>query len=298
MLIIISDLHLGDGTTANSIAPSAFHLFASRLRETAYYASFRRDGTYRPIESLDLLLMGDILDPLHSTLWLDTAPSALNYTRPWTDTSSPDFTAKLSETTKSIINVNRESLEILRRCANGEIIILPPAKAHGGPDTDSTERIPIKVRIYYMVGNHDWYYHLPGGAFEEIRKTIVDAIGLRNDFGPFPYNLDEHPALREILEPYQVFVRHGDCYDKFNFNREKGRDHATLGDVFTMDVCNRYPIEVQKRYGNELSTGIIDGLRRITNVRPTLATPLWISGQIKRHAGSTALEGRGQSIQV
>jgi len=296
MLIIISDLHLGDGTTANSIAPSAFHLFASRLRETAYYASFRRDGTYRPIESLDLLLMGDILDPLHSTLWLDTAPSALNYTRPWTDTSSPDFTAKLSETTKSIINVNRESLEILRRCANGEIIILPPAKAHGGPDTNSTERIPIKVRIYYMVGNHDWYYHLPGGAFEEIRKTIVDAIGLRNDFGPFPYNLDEHPALREILEPYQVFVRHGDCYDKFNFNREKGRDHATLGDVFTMDVCNRYPIEVQKRYGNELSTGIIDGLRRITNVRPTLATPLWISGQIKRHAGSTALEAELKKV--
>jgi UDP-2,3-diacylglucosamine pyrophosphatase LpxH len=290
MLIIISDLHLGDGTTANSIAPSAFHLFASRLRETAYYASFRRDGTYRPIESLDLLLMGDILDPLHSTLWLDTAPSALNYTRPWTDTSSPDFTAKLSETTKSIINVNRESLEILRRCANGEIVILPPAKAHGGPDTDSRERIPIKVRIYYMVGNHDWYYHLPGGAFDEIRKIIVDAIGLRNDFGPFPYNLDEHPALREILGPYQVFVRHGDCYDKFNFNREKGRDHATLGDVFTMDVCNRYPIEVQKRYGDELSTGIIDGLRRITNVRPTLATPLWISGQIKRHAGSAALE--------
>ena len=33
MLVIISDLHLGDGTTANSISPSAFHLFANRLRE-------------------------------------------------------------------------------------------------------------------------------------------------------------------------------------------------------------------------------------------------------------------------
>ena len=50
MLIIISDLHLGDGTTANSISPSAFHLFANRLREIAYFASFRTDGKYRPIE--------------------------------------------------------------------------------------------------------------------------------------------------------------------------------------------------------------------------------------------------------
>ncbi|HLO14811.1 MAG TPA: hypothetical protein VK206_08280 [Anaerolineales bacterium] len=290
MLVIISDVHLGDGTTANSISPSAFELFSNRLCETAYYASFRKDGTYRPIESLDLLLMGDILDPLHSTLWLDTALGALNYTRPWTDIGSPSFVSKLSETTKSIISVNHESLEVLRRCASGDIILLPPSDARGKPDTDSKERIPIKVRIHYMIGNHDWYYHLPGSAFNEIRKNIIESLGLCNDFGPFPYDLEEHPALREILQSYRVFVRHGDCYDKFNFNREKGRNHATLGDAFTMDVCNRYPVEVLKRYGDELSAGIIDSLRRITNVRPALATPLWISGQLKRHARSTALE--------
>ena len=99
MLVIISDIHLGDGTTASSISPTAFDLFSNRLNETAYFASFRQDGTYRPIETLDLLLMGDILDPLHSTLWLDTAPGTLNYTRPWTDTHSPTFAATLAETT-------------------------------------------------------------------------------------------------------------------------------------------------------------------------------------------------------
>src|SRR5512143_2786249 len=133
MLVIVSDLHLGDGTTANSISPSAFRLFAHRLRETAYYASFRRDGSYRPIESLDLLLMGDILDPLHSTLWLDTAPNTASYTRPWTDSGNPNFAGMLSETTKSILDVNRESLEILRQCANGETILLPPANLRGEP---------------------------------------------------------------------------------------------------------------------------------------------------------------------
>jgi len=296
MLVICSDIHLGDGTTANSISPTAFDLFSKRLRETAYYASFRRDGKYRPIETLDLLLMGDILDPLHSTLWLDTALGAVNYTRPWTDINSSTFATTLSETTRSIIDVNKESLDMLRHCANGEIVLLPPANSRGEPDEDSKERIPIKVRIHYMVGNHDWYYHLPGSAFDEIRKTIIESIGLSNDLGPFPYDLDEHPELGEILQSYQVFVRHGDCYDKFNFNREKGRNHSTLGDVFTMDVCNRYPVEVQKRYGTELPSGVIDSLRRITNVRPALATPLWISGQIKRHANSAALEAELKKV--
>jgi UDP-2,3-diacylglucosamine pyrophosphatase LpxH len=121
-------------------------------------------------------------------------------------------------------------------------------------------------------------------------------MGLRNDPGPFPYELEEQPALQEILSSYQVFARHGDYYDKFNFNRELGRNHATLGDVFTMDVCNRYPVEVQKRYGDELPAGVIDSLRRITNVRPALATPLWISGQIRRHAQSAALEAELKKV--
>src|SRR5574342_936424 len=106
MLVIISDVHLGDGTTANSIAPSAFRLFSNRLREMAYFASFRKDGIYRPIDSLDLVLLGDILDPIHSTLWLDTAPGSLNYTRPWTDILAPHFARKVDETTKAIIREN------------------------------------------------------------------------------------------------------------------------------------------------------------------------------------------------
>jgi UDP-2,3-diacylglucosamine pyrophosphatase LpxH len=296
MLVIISDIHLGDGTTASSISPAAFDLFSNRLHETAYYASFRQDGTYLPIETVDILLMGDILDPLHSTLWLNSAPGASNYTRPWTDSDDPAFADMLAATTKAIMDVNRESLESLRRCANGQTVLLPPANTRHEPDRETKDRIPVKVRIHYLVGNHDWYYRLPGSRFDEIRKTVIESLGLSNDPGPFPYEVEEHPALREILQSYRVFARHGDYYDKFNFNRELGRNHATLGDVFTMDVCNRYPVEVQRRYGDKLPGGVINSLRRITNVRPALATPLWISGQIRRHAESAALESELKKV--
>ena len=59
MLVIISDLHLADGTCGHSISSSAFQLFVDRLRELVVHASHRRDGRYRPIQEVDILLMGD-----------------------------------------------------------------------------------------------------------------------------------------------------------------------------------------------------------------------------------------------
>ena len=82
MLVIVSDIHLGDGTCGKSISASAFHLFADRLQELAFNASWRTDGTFSPVEEIDILLMGDILDPLHSTLWLKKSPSKSEDVRP------------------------------------------------------------------------------------------------------------------------------------------------------------------------------------------------------------------------
>jgi len=290
MLIIISDVHLGDGTTAKSIPPSAFQLFADRLRETAYFASWRADGTYRPIESIDLVLMGDILDPLHSTRWLATEPGDTNYIRPWSDPTTALYSNTLREITGAILKQNKESLEVLRRCAEGELVTIPPATQSGQPDHESVERIPLKVRSHYMIGNHDWYYHLPGEAFDQVRQDVIDTMGLSNLHTNFPYEMEEYQPLKEIFDRYRVYARHGDCYDKFNFDHEKGRNHGTLGDVFTMEVLNRFPVEVQRKFGGDLPDGIVDSLRRLTNIRPVLATPLWISGQIKNYAGSKALE--------
>ena len=291
MLVIVSDLHLGDGTTAASIPPSAFEVFARRLNEAAYFASWRRDGSYRPIEDLDVILMGDILDPLHSTRWLDSPD-----TRPWSDPSRPEFAATLLEVTRAILDENRKSLGILRSCAGGKSIQLAPATRSKTPDLKTGAKIPLKVRFHYMVGNHDWYYHLPGEAFDRIRAEVVRKMGLSDPASPFAYDADESPELKEIFGRYKVLGRHGDRFDKFNFDPEKGRDHASIGDAFTMDVCNRFPVEVQKRFGNELPAGIVDGLRRITNIRPVLAAPLWISGQIRSNAGSPALEGELKKV--
>lgn len=321
MLVIISDLHLGDGTTAASIPASAFHLFAKRLRQDAHFASVRY-GRYRPIEELDVILMGDIIDPLHSTKWLFppmgreqyvningqdhiriTEEGEAGYIRPWSDPYDPLFAPKLLEVTRAIIEHNRASLEVMRKLANGEYIEFDPVDESGKRNVNNPDKIPLKVRFHYMVGNHDWYYHLKGEAFDQIRREIIAAMGLSNPPTPFPYDLrkldpnspwerDEAPAIERLLRQYQVFCRHGDYFDAFNFNAERGRDQATLGDAFTMEVCNRYPEELRRK--PDLNPEIVDNLRHITNVRPALATPLWISGQIKRLSNEHMITGMNE----
>jgi len=296
MLIIISDLHLGDGSCGKSISPSAFYLFADHLCEAAYNASWRKDNRYRPVESLDLVLMGDILDPQHTTRWLDTQPGDTQYSRPWTDYTNPAYAAKLREVTRAILDHNAEGLAVLRQCAEGKLIHIPPATSGGAPDMSSQEKVELPVRIHYMVGNHDWHYHLPGLEFDKIRQEIIAAIGLSNPTNLFPWEIEELEPLREIFERYQAYGRHGDVFDKFNYNAIRGRDSAALGDVFAMEILNRYSLEVSREFGADLPPALIDSLRQITNVRPALATPLWIAGQIRQFSQNTTAENKLKSI--
>jgi len=322
MLVVISDLHLGDGTTAASIPTSAFYLFAKRLRQDAHFASLNF-GKYRPVEELDVILMGDILDPLHSTKWLYplagqeeyvnvdgqdhiriTEQGGPDYIRPWSDIHDPKFAPKLLEVTRAILRENKEAMDIMRRLATGEFIDFDSIGEGGGRNSALQNKISLKVRFHYMVGNHDWYYHLKGPAFDQIRQEIIDTMGLSNPPSPFPHDLrkldpasswevDESPELHRLFKQYKVFCRHGDCYDHFNFDVERGRDTATLGDVFTMEVCNRYPEELRRSSG--IKPEIVDNMRHLTNVRPALATPLWITGQIRKLSTENKLVDVGEN---
>lgn len=283
MLIIISDIHLMDGTCGKSIPPSAFSLFSDRIRELAFNASWRVDGSYRPIQDIDILLMGDILDPLHSTLWLETKDGEPGTIRPWTDSSAPEYAATLKAITQDILQKNAGAVGVLKELAGPGGLSLPPASPSGQPDRNAGQRVPVNVHLHYMVGNHDWYYHLPGAAFDAIRQEIVEAFGLSNPPGPFPHELTESPGLQGLLAGYGVFAQHGDLYDAFNYSREKGRNSSTLGDAFAVEIINRFPLEVERRMKEDLPPGSLENLHDLVNVRPVLATPLWIGSQLRQN---------------
>lgn len=285
MLVIISDLHLTDGTSGETISAGAFRIFRQRLSDMAYDASWRDDGRYKPIEVLDLILLGDIFDPIRSSQWIFDDTGRFSEDRPWDDPQTPSFINQVRRITKAILSHNKETLTIFKDFSQGKVTI-PPAMANGKPaevswDPRDSRRVPVDIRIHYLVGNHDWFYHLPGAAYNEIRREIVETMGLANSPDePFPHEPSEAPALQELYRSHRLFARHGDIYDPANY--EGNRDASSLGDAVVVELLNRFPAEVKALLGDDLPVATRDGLQELDNVRPMLVIPIWINGLLRR----------------
>jgi UDP-2,3-diacylglucosamine pyrophosphatase LpxH len=274
MLVIISDLHLTDGTSGASLPSGAFEIFAERLRDLALSASYRADGNYQPIERLDLLLLGDVFDCIRSSHWLESN------IRPWDDPHTPDFFNTVARITTDILRENEESLGVFRSLAQSGSISLPPATTRGQIATGAPPE-PVDVRIFYMVGNHDWFYHLPGPNYDRLRAALIEQLGLSNRANvPIPHDPAESDEIIETLRRHKVLARHGDIYDPFNF--EEDRNASSLGDAIVVELLSRFASEVQRELAAELPPLTLAGLAEIDNIRPSLLAPVWIDGLLDR----------------
>ena len=128
MLVVISDLHLTDGTSSPSLTSGAGEIFAQELRDLAFQASFRSSDRYRPVSRVDVVLLGDILDPLRSAQW-----TLQPQTRPWHDAKSPSVAKLVTQITHEIVRYNEPLLDIFRKLVHGGGLTLPPADSHGRP---------------------------------------------------------------------------------------------------------------------------------------------------------------------
>ncbi len=273
MLVIISDLHLTDGTSGETIRPGAFRAFRESLRELAFDASWRTDKKYVPVDGIDLVLLGDILDVIRSTRWCGAPPQV----RPWGDQNDPRFSDMVSRITEEVIRNNQQSLDFLKSLHDPKIMSLPPTSEDGGVAKEPFSRVPVPVRIHYLVGNHDWFFHLKGPAYDAIRKMIVDAIGLENSpNAPFPHEPFESQTIEKIYRDHRVFARHGDIFDPSNY--EHSRDASSLGDAIVVELLDKFGVVVRERLGVRLPDACDAGLKEIDNVRPLSIIPTWVDG--------------------
>ena len=275
MLVIISDLHLTDGSAGATISPGAFRVFARRLEELAEAASWRTDGSYRPLERIDLVLLGDILDVIRSARWRSPP-----HVRPWDPPHTPEFLDRATRITGGILKHNDEALDLLRGLESEGRLSVPPATRAGSPDPHA-QRQPVPLKTHYMVGNHDWFYHLPGSEFDSLRQMVVRGLGLANRHDqPFPHDIGESEELLRTMRRHKVTARHGDLFDPFNF--EGDRDTGSVGDVIVVELLGRFAAEVESQLADELPASTVFGLREIDNVRPLLLIPVWIDGLLER----------------
>jgi hypothetical protein len=208
MLVIVSDLHLTNGTTGLRMPVGAFRTFRQRLEDMAFDASKRDEDTYQPVQEIDLLLLGDIFDLLRTTQWNQETAGEAGFARPWSDPDQPALATKVEHIVDSICLQNAESLALLRKFADGTGISLPPPTRHGrvdgrvSQDRRSKKRLPVRVNIHYMNGNHDWFFHLPGPNFDRIRQKVIQQMGLCNPPGPFPHQ----PSESWLSNPFSASI--------------------------------------------------------------------------------------------
>jgi hypothetical protein len=294
MLVILSDVHFTDGTSGETITEGAFRVFRERLRDMAYDASWRSDGKYRPIEAVDLVLLGDIFDVIRSVRWLD------GKVRPWDEPQSDNFVETVANITDGTIRHNCDSLAVLQSLVHGSSFTLPPATAAGKPamvprEPEAPQRVPVRLNIHYVVGNHDWFYHLPGARYDEIRRKMCQSLGLADPADqPFPHDPSDSERLSACFEEHRVVARHGDIFDSFNF--EGDRNASSLGDAIVIELLNRFPAEVELQLGDELPLECRQGLKEIDNVRPVLIVPMWVAGLLRRTCPDKKLAGKVKAI--
>ncbi len=289
MLVILSDLHLSDGTCGATVSPGALELFARRLRETAETASWRADGTYRPIERIDIVLLGDILDLLHSVRW-----ASMSDVRPWGNPHNPEFFDQVSRITGDVLQANDEALSWLRGLAAEGGVTVPPAIRTGRPAQDA-EGAPVSMRIHYMVGNHDWFYHLRDPRFTPLRQKIARQMGLANPAEqPFPHDFAESEELLQVMRRHRVCARHGDIFDPVSFDGDRGA--GSLGDVLVLDLVNRFAAEIEGPLAQELPAATVAALGEIDDVRPLLLVAVWMDGLLERTCPSPAMRRRVKHV--
>ncbi|HEX5151204.1 MAG TPA: hypothetical protein VFW07_07130 [Parafilimonas sp.] len=295
MLVIISDLHLTDGTSGEIISDSAFRLFRNRLSDMAYDASWRCDEngiiSYQPVEEISIILLGDILDMIRSEKW----NTALEKIMPWTKPREDEFFSVVENIVTGILKFNATSFAILRGLSREGDLKIPGSMKLAGDEKQAREKItyeagesiPVKVNIYYMIGNHDWFFNIADPRMINIRKQVIDALGLANAYdAPFPYHRDDCDAVKAVQDAHNVFAEHGDMYDPTNF-QTPNRDASSVGDVVVIKLLNKIPGRIGE-YLYKYSAGapeeiekFVKKLREIDNLRPYALAAAWIAQVIK-----------------
>jgi UDP-2,3-diacylglucosamine pyrophosphatase LpxH len=276
MLAIISDLHISDGTTGQLLPPGTMDLICERLCDLAWRASWRADGTYQPLDRIDLVLLGDVLDIISSRRWL-AAPC-----RPWDDQQSPAVIDAIAGIVEETLRRNVDSIRTLRAMATDASVSLPPATAAGQPVLEA-EELPVAICTHYVVGDRDWPLHLKGAPYDLIRHKVTHHLGLVTPYNkPFPHEAAECEQLQEALRRHRVLARHGDVFDPLSFTDD--RNAASLSDVLAIELIARFQQHVENELADQISASTWAALCEIDQIRPILLVPAWMERTLERTA--------------
>lgn len=235
MIAIVSDLHLqhtgcdsiryrrGDEVweagVRRNVRAGAFTRFAEAIKKCCQRCKAKE---------VHLVFAGDILELHRTPMWF-MSPDP--HVRPYAEDPRPD------------VDLRRKILAILKAIRQENLDFFCAVNSFA-----STTRIgnrPCKVHVHYVPGNHDRL----ANAWPVVRKEVRQMLGITPADGkPFATRLDF--TADGDLGDYQVRIRHGHEYDKWNFPKPVANGSALdlgykeylkpcFGDHITVDVVAR-----------------------------------------------------------
>jgi len=272
MLVIISDLHLTDESTANNVAPEALKLLEKEIITNAV----ENDAT-----EIHLVLLGDIFDLVRTDYWC-TVPER---ERPWfwknddyNDATAINNSTKVEDHLKAITQKIKKSKasKTLVRIING---LSAKATARYGSN--------IKTRVSYVIGNHDRFLV----NYDSLQSLI------RNEFN----SVRRFEFRHAVCAPeYGVLARHGhewdeDCHgwefynDKLNTGPSVGRfdqrayKAMAIGELITAEFLSGMLYNIARRLNRDDPSDkqFMYHLKDINNLRPSSAAFQWLQWSIR-----------------
>ncbi|HZS36076.1 MAG TPA: hypothetical protein VFF06_04585 [Polyangia bacterium] len=268
MLVIVSDLHLCDGTAyPQNVTAASFGLLQSDI-----YSLAKRYNA----KNLDLVFLGDVFDLLRTERWFEDdagKPVAMGE-RPWGYDGAidgkrpPDATlARARAILDGIVARNLDVLAALRGEATGL-------------------EAPCPVRRIYLPGNHDRLYLFD----DQLRARVQTALGATDERSLAAEGIFQH---RLAMPRYGLLARHGHEWDRLNFQAFR-KDavpadytdaeylQTPIGDPITTELVAALPYELERRLrdapdfkGTPMLAHVRDRMEKIEDVRPLMAALEW-----------------------
>jgi UDP-2,3-diacylglucosamine pyrophosphatase LpxH len=233
MLVFLSDLHLVD-SSRRDLAPESFKKCAQHIRDTLGKANAQ-------IRSVEVVLLGDVFDPLRSDVWQETT------VRPWSADDARDSQGRTKhDVITQIVDHTCRSPQI----QEGMAYI-----------TALRDQLDVPFEMTYILGNHDHMIN----DYPSIRVEVAQTLGMTD---PQRFATEEFPT-EKLWRDYRVVARHGHKFDPFG-----DTEGPTIWDAFTIDVMGRFIRTMADE--PRIDDATLNQIRDVEFVRPHVDAPLWL----------------------
>jgi UDP-2,3-diacylglucosamine pyrophosphatase LpxH len=254
MLVILSDLHLTDGSTATNVNGGAFRILGREIVSNA------KDNN---ADEIHLVLLGDIFDLVRTDWWFNPA-NVSKTNRPWNGQIDP----------ATGMNTNAADVERQFTAILDKVLDEPGTKDFINVINGLSALCGKPVRISYVRGNHDRVLNnFPGleskiaGRFPGLAVTFTDrvvepAYGVLARHGhEWDDNCSARLLLQEVLQPKSTWQRLDPAINQV----------MAIGEVITAELMSGLVFNVSSQ--DPLLASIV---ARADTLRPSLAVFEWL----------------------